>query len=142
MACIYTEHDTAPVAEIHVLGRLTQHDMDEILPKLDAFIDRLLVNDTLNANPAIEAARDRVPKAGLKFQVTTLVCQVTGGPYADQGRSMKDSHAHLNITNAEWDRMAVIFQQVLDRYAVPEDLQQELFAIVGTTKDDIVIEGS
>ena len=46
---------------------------------VDDFIDRLLVNDTLNANPAIDAARKRVPRAGLKFQVTALVCQVTGG---------------------------------------------------------------
>ncbi|HUP63611.1 MAG TPA: hypothetical protein VNA69_24710 [Thermoanaerobaculia bacterium] len=28
------------------------------------------MNDTLNANPAINEARARVPKAGLKFQVT------------------------------------------------------------------------
>ena len=40
MACIYKEHDSAPVAEIRVVGRLTQHDMDQILPQLDAFIDR------------------------------------------------------------------------------------------------------
>ena len=40
MACIYSEDPDAPVVEIRVLCRLTQHDMDEILPKLDAFIDR------------------------------------------------------------------------------------------------------
>jgi hypothetical protein len=33
---------------------------------VDVFIERLLVNDVLNANPAIRAARERVPKAGLK----------------------------------------------------------------------------
>ncbi len=38
MACIYTEHDTAPVVEVRVLGRVTQHDVDEVLPKLEAFI--------------------------------------------------------------------------------------------------------
>jgi hemoglobin len=32
---------------------------------VDAFIERLLVNETLNANPAIAAARKKVPKAGL-----------------------------------------------------------------------------
>jgi hypothetical protein len=47
---------------------------------VDDFIERLLVNKTLNANPAIKEARARVPAAGLKFHVTTLVCQVTGGP--------------------------------------------------------------
>lgn len=40
MACIYTEDDTKPVVEIRVIGRVTQHDMDEVLPKLTAFIER------------------------------------------------------------------------------------------------------
>lgn len=35
---------------------------------VDDFIERLLVNDTLNANPAITDARTRVPKAGLKYK--------------------------------------------------------------------------
>lgn len=39
---------------------------------VDDFIERLLVNATLNANPAISEARARVPKAGLKFHVTAL----------------------------------------------------------------------
>jgi hemoglobin len=47
---------------------------------VDDFIEPLLVNGTLNANPAISEARSRVAKAGLKFQVTALVCEVTGGP--------------------------------------------------------------
>ncbi len=41
---------------------------------VDAFIEKLLVNDVLNANPAIAEARNRVPKAGLKHRVTEMVC--------------------------------------------------------------------
>jgi hemoglobin len=63
---------------------------------VDRFIELLLVNDVLNANPAIKAARDRVPAAGLKFYVTGLVCQQTGGPCKYTGRGMKQSHVHLN----------------------------------------------
>src|SRR5262245_37259405 len=33
---------------------------------VDDFIERLLVNDILNANPAIKEARDRVPKGRLE----------------------------------------------------------------------------
>jgi hemoglobin len=62
---------------------------------VDNFIERLLVNDTLNVNPAINEARARVPKAGLRFQVTALVCEVTGGPCKYSGRAMKEAHAHL-----------------------------------------------
>ena len=71
---------------------------------VDDFIDRLLVNGTLNANPAIKEARDRVPAPGLKFHVTALVCEVTGGPCKYTGRDMKTAHAHLNITQREWTR--------------------------------------
>lgn len=105
---------------------------------VDDFIERLLVNRTLNANPAINEARARVPKAGLKFQVTALVCEVTGGPCKYTGRAMKDSHQHLNITPAEWDAMVADFKMTLDTFKVPQTEQQELIAIVGGTKKDIV----
>ncbi len=106
---------------------------------VDDFIERLLVNDTLNANPAIDEARTRVPKAGLKFQVTAMVCQATGGPEQYTGRSMKDSHAHLNITESEWQAMAADFKKTLDKFEVPAKEQSELIALVESTKPDIVI---
>lgn len=105
---------------------------------VDDFIERLLVNDTLNANPAIKEARDRVLKAGLKFHVTSLVCEVTGGPCKYAGRTMKDSHQHLNINQAQWDAMVADFRKTLDKFKVPQKEQQELIAIVATTKADIV----
>jgi len=109
---------------------------------VDEFINRLLVNDVLNANPAIAAARARVPAAGLKFQVSTLVCQATGGPCTYTGRTMKQSHAHLNISDREWREMVRVFQEVLGHFKVPAAEQQELVAIVESTKADIVAHGS
>jgi hemoglobin len=108
---------------------------------VDDFIERLLVNDVLNANPAIKEARDRVPKAGLKFHVTAMVCQATGGPEQYAGRSMKETHKHLNISEKEWQAMAADFKITLDKFKVPQKEQDELFAIVGTTKADIVMAG-
>ena len=105
---------------------------------VDEFIERLLVNDTLNANSAIADARSAVPKAGLKYQVTAMVAWATGGPESYTGRSMLESHAHLGITEAEWDEMASIFVAVLNDFNVPAAEQEELLAIVGTTKADIV----
>jgi len=106
---------------------------------VDDFIERLLVDDTLNANPAIKEARGRVPKAGLKFHVTALVCEVTGGPCKYTGRAMKPSHAHLNIGEKEWQAMLADFRRVLNNYGVPAKEQQELIAIVESTKKDIVV---
>ena len=106
---------------------------------VDRFIELLLVNDVLNANPAIKAARDRVPAAGLKFHVTTLVCQQTGGPCKYTGRGMKGAHIHLNINEKEWQAMLSDFRRVLNNYAVPAKEQEELVAIVAGTKQDIVV---
>lgn len=106
---------------------------------VDTFIDLLLVNDVLNANPAIKAAREHVPAAGLKFHLTAQVCQQTGEPRKYTGRGMKESHTHLNISEKEWQVMLVDFRRTLNNYGVPTKEQAELLAIVESTKKDIVI---
>ena len=103
------------------------------------FIDVLVPDAVLNANPAIDAARKRVPAPYLKYHVTAMVCQATGGPCQYHGRGMKESHAHMNITEREWDRMVTLFKEVLAKHKVPAQETQELLKIVGSTKADIVI---
>ena len=51
---------------------------------------------------------------------------------------MKESHRHLNITEKEWQAMRADFKRVLEKFKVPEQEQKELFAIVESTKGDIV----
>lgn len=109
-----------------------------IAPVVDEFLEVLYVDDVLNANPRIKEARDRVPKAYLKYHVTSLVAQSSGGPEKYTGRSMKESHRHLGITETEWQAMRADFKKVLDKFKVPEQEQKELFAIVESTKGDIV----
>ena len=106
---------------------------------VDDFIERLLVNDVLNANPAIDEARASVPKAGLKYRVTEMVGWATGGPQTYTGRSMQESHVHMNITEQEWQAMMADFQATLDHFEVPSQEQGELIAIVESTKADIVM---
>jgi hemoglobin len=103
------------------------------------FIDAMVPDPFLNQNPAIDEARKRVPAPYLKYQVTALVCQATGGPCQYIGRNMKESHAHLNISEEEWDRMVVIFKEVLDKHQVPDAEQQDLIEIIDSTKPDIVM---
>lgn len=110
-----------------------------IAPVVDEFLEVLYNDDILNANPRIKEARDRVPKAYLKYHVTSLVCQSAGGPEKYTGRGMRESHQHLNITEKEWQAMTADFKAVLDKFKVPEQEQKELFAIVESTKKDIVM---
>ncbi len=105
---------------------------------VDDFIDRLVRNATLNKNPEIDAGRKRSPAPYLKFHVSALVCEATGGPCKYTGKDMKSSHAHMNITEKEWDIMVGEFKKSLARFKVPVTEQQELFDIVGKTKGDIV----
>jgi hemoglobin len=105
---------------------------------VDDFIDRLVTNKTLNRNPEIDAGRKRSPAPYLKYQVSAMVCEVTGGPCKYTGKDMKESHAHMNITEKEWDVMVGEFKKSLAKFKVPAREQQELFEIVGTTKADIV----
>jgi len=105
---------------------------------VDDFINRLVANDELNKNPAISAGRKSSPSPYLKFQVSQMVCGVTGGPCNYTGKAMKEAHAHLGISEKEWGVMAAEFKTSLDKFEVPAAEQKELFDIVGTTKADIV----
>ena len=75
---------------------------------------------------------------GCGLVVTEMVSWATGGPQVYTGRSMIESHAHLNITEREWQAMVADFQATLDHFEVPSQEQGELIAIVESTKADIV----
>ena len=77
---------------------------------VDDFIDRIMIDPALNANPLVDDAHHRVGKAGFKYLVTEMVGWATGGPQKYTG---------------PFD-------------AVPAAEKQELFAIVQSTKADIV----
>jgi hemoglobin len=109
---------------------------------VDDFINRIMVDPRLNANPLVDEAHHRVPPAGFKYLVTEMVCWATGGPQKYTGRSMADSHAQLEITSAEWEAFLDDFQQTLDKFAVAAVEQAELKAIINSTRPDIVVESA
>ncbi len=106
---------------------------------VDDFIDRIMRDPRLNANPHVDEAHHRVPPAGFKYLVTEMVCQATGGPQHYSGRSMSESHKHLMISPQEWRAFLDDFQQTLDKFNVPPAEQAELVAIVQSTRPDIVV---
>src|SRR5215472_1111172 len=79
---------------------------------VDDFIDRIMGDPRLNANPKVQEAHHRVSRAGFKYLVTEQVCQA----FLDDLR------------------------QTLDRFNVPSAERAELFAIVESTRNDIVLE--
>src|SRR5215208_2052464 len=106
---------------------------------VDDFIDRIMGDPRLNANPRVDEAHHRVSPQGFKYLVTEMVCWATGGPQQYSGRSMEASHQHLKITPDEWTAFIDDFQQTLDTFGVPAAEQQELHAIVASTRPAIVV---
>jgi hemoglobin len=106
---------------------------------IDDLIDRVMADARLNANPRVDEAHHRVSAAGFKFLVTEMVCWAAGGPQQYSGRSMGDSHRHLMITDPEWQAFMDDLQQTFDKFGVPRPEQQELTAIVESTKEAIVV---
>ena len=109
---------------------------------VDDFIDRIMVDPRLNANPLVAEAHHRVPPAGFKYLVTEMVCWATGGPQRYTGKSMAESHKDLKITSNEWEAFLDDFRQTLDKFKVPDEEQAELEAIVNSTRSDIVVDSA
>ena len=106
---------------------------------VDDFIDRVMVDPRLNANPRVDEAHHRVTSAGFKYLVTELLCSAAGGPQSYSGRAMDESHRHLLITAGEWQAFIDDLQQTLDKFAVPDAEQAEVKALVDSTRTAIVI---
>jgi hemoglobin len=106
---------------------------------VDDFIDRIMIDPRLNKNPRVDEAHHRVLPPGFKYLVTEQVCWAAGGPQKYTGRSMAESHKDLNITSDEWAAFMDDLQQTLDKFAVPPPEQDELKAIVNSTRADIVV---
>ena len=106
---------------------------------VDDFIDRIMVDARLNANPRVDEAHHRVSPPGFKYLVTEMVGEATGGPQRYTGRTMEDSHRHLLITTDEWEAFIDDFNQTLDKFAVPQQEQSELRTIIESTREAIVV---
>lgn len=74
----------------------------------------------------------------IRMHIINLLCEVTGGPCNYTGRSMKDSHQGLNITEADWDASAKHLVETLDKFKVGKREKDEVLAAVSKLKNDIV----
>jgi len=109
---------------------------------VEDFIDRIMVDDRLNANPRVDEAHHRVLPPGFKYLVTEMLAEAAGGPQRYTGRSMEESHREMQITPDEWRAFMDDLNQTLDKFDVPEQERSEVVAIVETTRRDIVVEPS
>jgi hemoglobin len=74
----------------------------------------------------------------VRQMVVDQLCAATGGPCKYVGRSMKESHATLEIGGAAWDKTAGHLVATLRKFNVPSREMNEVLALVGTMRGDIV----
>ena len=77
-------------------------------------------------------------KKRIRQHIVDQLCAAAGGPCIHTGRTMKDSHMGLGISEAEWDAAAKHLVASLDKFKVPEPEKKELLAFVTSLKADIV----
>jgi hemoglobin len=105
---------------------------------VEDFIDRIMVDDRLNANPRVDEAHHRVLPPGFKYLVTEMLAEAAGGPQRYTGRPMKESHREMLITPEEWRAFMDDLNRTLDKFDVPQQERWEVLAIIESTRNDIV----
>ena len=74
----------------------------------------------------------------LEQMLVELISATTGGPLKYTGKTMKDVHKGMAITDAEFDALAGVLVATLKKYKVPQSDIDELVKIVESTRADIV----
>ena len=66
------------------------------------------------------------------------LCEATGGPCKYTCRSMKDTHAGMGVTTADFNALVEDLVATLNKFKVGKTEQDELLAILGPMQKDIV----
>jgi len=112
---------------------------DGIYRLMSASIDSLHGNEQLNRqNPKLAALKGKNDPLAFKQKVTDFICRLTGGPCEYRGRSLRESHAPLDISEADWKIFIDDTVRVLTQLGVQHGEQRELLGLMATTKSDIV----
>jgi hemoglobin len=107
---------------------------------VDDVIERAYADPVFAANPRIHEAHKRFPKAIYKFNATCLACQGMGGPQVYTGRTLEEAHKHLKVTEKEWQRLIQIFRDSMASFNVPQKEQNEVIAMIESTKEQIMAD--
>jgi hemoglobin len=99
---------------------------------MDTFVARVAADARINK----KFARSNVPR--VKAMLVEQVCMQTGGPCTYAGRSMKEAHRNMSVTEGEFNALVEDLVAALNAFNVPKREQDELLAALGSMKADIV----
>lgn len=106
--------------------------VDAITAVVESFVGRCAGDDRINR----KFARSDVPR--LKKMLVDQVCEATGGPCTYSGRDMRETHDGMGVTAGEFDALVEDLVTTLNEFDVRKAEQDELLALLGPMRDDIV----
>jgi hemoglobin len=109
---------------------------------VDVLVDRLFANVSVNANHAVHAHHGNPANApGYKFLVTAWSIEAAGGPKCYPGRDMGKAHDGLDISQHDFDAVAMEIAATLNFLGVPSAEHQEFMAIIESYRPQVVAAG-
>lgn len=102
---------------------------------VDDFIGRL-VGDKRFERFFVGHSKDSQKR--IRQHIVDQLCAAAGGPCIYTGRSMKDSHEGLNISEDDWKAAVDHLVASLDKFKVPKREKDDLLGAVSKFKNDIV----
>lgn len=96
------------------------------------------VEDEVSKDSRINARFTNVDKPLLEEALSVQLCELTGGPCKYTGKSMKDAHAGMQISDADFVAFVENFQKSLVKFKVPDGEQRELLRVINKLRDQII----
>ena len=106
--------------------------LDAIEAVVDSFVGRCAADDRING----KFERTDIPR--LKKMLVDQICEATGGPCAYTGRGMRETHDGMQVTAGEFDALVEDLVTTLGAFDVPQAEQEDLLALLGPMREEIV----
>jgi hemoglobin len=108
---------------------------DALAAVTDDFLGRLAADPSLSRF-FVGTSKEHLGR--IRQLVVDQLCAATGGPCIYIGKDMKTTHEGLAITDADWESAVKHLGATLVKFNVPPAEQDEVKALIGTLKKDIV----
>ena len=104
---------------------------------VDGFVANVAADTRINKF-FTRVASDTAAMRDFKQKLVDQICQGTGGPCTYTGKDMKTAHAGMGLSNADFDALVEDLVKALDAAGVQQAEKDELLAILGPMRTDIV----
>jgi hemoglobin len=111
--------------------------VDAITAVVDDFLAEVVADNEINDKFEATVSNE-YRTALLRANLIDQICAGSGGPCTYKGKSMKDAHEGMGITEVEFNALVGDLITALDANGVPTAEKNELLGVLGPMKTDIV----